>query len=139
MALSAFGEKSRRPTDDEVLATVGRAWEAWCRLITLVEERIEDVNQVWGYSGASSGWGLRVRHRERVLLYMTPRQGGFLVSFALGEKAVAAARAARLPKAVLEAIDAAPRYAEGRGVRFEVRTLRQAAPLAALTEIKLRN
>ncbi len=139
MSLSAFGDKTRQPTDDELSRTVGRAYGAWRRLIALVEERIESVTEVWGYSGAASGWGLRVRHRERVLLYMTPKQDGFLVSFALGEKAVAAARAARLPKLVLETIDAAPRYAEGRGVRFDVRTLRQAASLADLAEIKHRS
>jgi hypothetical protein len=46
---------------------------------------------------------------------MTPQKGRFLASFALGEKAVLAARAAGLPAALLAAVDAAPRYAEGRG------------------------
>jgi len=58
------------------------------------------------------------------------------VSFALGEKAVAAARAHKLPAAVLKAIESAPKYAEGRGVRLEVRQAREVSALATLAEIK---
>lgn len=67
---------------------------------------------------------------------MTPCAGHFLVSLALGEKAVAQARRARLPGEVIEAIDAAPRYAEGRGFRVAVDRTGQVAPLAALAHVK---
>jgi hypothetical protein len=70
---------------------------------------------------------------------MTPQIGKFLVSFALGERAVAAAKLGKLPPTLLEAIDAAPRYAEGRGVRIEVSSRRQVAGLALLAEIKSEN
>ena len=60
----------------------------------------------------------------------------FLVSFALGEKAVAAAEAARLPATILEAIAAAPRYAEGRGVRIAVTNARLVPALTTLAHIK---
>jgi hypothetical protein len=59
-----------------------------------------------------------------------------LVSFALGERAVTAARAKKLAAAVLDVIDASPRYAEGRGVRFEVKSVRQIPSLVVLTQIK---
>jgi len=67
---------------------------------------------------------------------MSPREDHFLVSFALGEKAVVAARAHKLRKAVLKAIESAPRYAEGRGIRLEVRQVREVPALAILAEIK---
>lgn len=70
---------------------------------------------------------------------MTPCDGHFLASFALGEKAVKEAHAAKLPKTLLSAIDAAPRYAEGRGLRIQVKQSRQVPSLAALAEIKHRN
>jgi hypothetical protein len=68
---------------------------------------------------------------------MTPCRSYFLVSFALGERAIAAARERDLPAAVRQAIDAAPRFAEGRGVRFEVRGLDEIAPFVALAGVKL--
>jgi len=67
---------------------------------------------------------------------MTPREDHFLVSFALGAKAVAATRAYKLPVNVLKAIESAPKYAEGRGVRLEVRQAREVAALATLAETK---
>ena len=70
---------------------------------------------------------------------MTPSLSHFVVSFALGEKAVAAARARKLPDSLLKVIDASPRYAEGRGVRIEVRTKQGIRPLVALARIKSAN
>ena len=55
------------------------------------------------------------------------------------EKAVKAAHAAGLPKTVLTAIDKAPKYAEGRGVRFEVRTKKDLEGIRELAAIKMSN
>ena len=65
------------------------------------------------------------------------RTGYFLASFALGEKAVQAARKSGLPAAVLDAIDHAPKYAEGRGVRFEVRRKQDVASIEELAMLKV--
>jgi hypothetical protein len=134
MALSAFDDKSRPPTPDRVAKVLGKARAAWDALRT--DPALSGLREEWGFTSKASGWGLRLRDDERVIVYMTPREGRFLVSFALGEKAVAAARAAGLPAELLAAIDAAPRYAEGRGVRVEVRSLKDARGIAALAGIK---
>jgi hypothetical protein len=139
MSLSAFKEKTRPPSDDDLRGVLGKAYVPWRKLIELVGARVEPLTDVWGFTSASTGWGLRLRHKERVILYMTPQEGQFLVSFALGEKAVAAARAARLPATILTAIEEAPKYAEGRGVRVSVKNSRQIPALASLAQIKLKN
>ena len=133
-----FGEKSAPPTDARLRTVLGRAYPSWEALIARVREHISPVAEVWAYTSASTGWGLRLRHKDRVILYMTPQQTQFLVSFALGEKAVAAAQATRLPRAIRDAIAAAPRYAEGRGVRMVVTSARQIPGLMTLVEIKAR-
>lgn len=124
------------PTDAQLRALLGASHGAWALLLERIAERIGPVSPVWGFTSAKAGWGLRVRRGERVIVYLSPRSGHFLVSFALGEKAVAAARERNLPAAVLAAIEAAPRYAEGRGVRFEVRSVREVPALASLAEVK---
>jgi len=136
MALSAFADQAHQPTDRDPRSILGKSYVAWIRLIELVSDRISPVSQVWGFTSASSGWGLRLKRNDRVILYMTLREDHFLVSFALGEKAVAAARTRKLPTAVLKAIESAPKYAEGRGVRLEVRQAREVSALATLAEIK---
>jgi hypothetical protein len=72
-----------------------------------------------------------------VIVYLTPCAGHFLASFALGERAVRAIREAGLPAVMLSLIEAAPRYAEGRGVRIPVRTAKDVKSIRALAAIKL--
>ena len=137
MALSAFDDKRHPPIDADLRSVLGPAYDAWGRLIELVSSRVPPIDEVWGFTSPATGCGLRLRRKDRIVLYMTPGDGRFLVSFALGEKAVAAARAENLPARILAAIDSAPRYAEGRGVRIEVKTVREVAPLVTLAKIKL--
>lgn len=139
MALSAFSDKSHQPTDKELRSTLAGSYAAWSALRSDVSSRIAGLTELWAFTSKSTGWGLRLRHKERVILYMTPCQGHFLVSLALGEKAVRQAHAAKLAKDVLAAIESAPRYAEGRGFRVSVTRVRQVAPLAALALIKHEN
>ena len=139
MPLSALTDKSHEPTDDHLRDVLGKAYQVWTQLIDSVAERIGPISQTWGFTSKSTGWGLRLRQKDRVILYMTPQNGKFLVSFALGERAVAAAKLLRLSSTLLEAIDAAPRYAEGRGVRIEVSSKRQVPALAVLAEVKSEN
>jgi len=136
MALSAFADKARQPAEKDLRSVLDKSYTAWVRLIELVCDRISPITQVWGFTSVSTGWGLRLKRKDRVILYMTPREGYFLVSFALGEKAVASAHAHELPPAVLKAIESAPKYSEGRGVRLEVRQAREVSALATLAEIK---
>lgn len=121
MALSCFDDKSAPPSESALRAALGESSPLWSELIQRIATRYAPLEEVWGFSGKSAGWGLRLRHGERTILYMTPREGHFLASFALGEKAVKVAHESKLPRAVLDVIAAAPRYAEGRGVRLEIR------------------
>ena len=136
MALSAFDEKARHPTNEQLRTVLGGAYQPWIDLLALIGERIDPAAAVWKFS---TGWSLRVLYKDRVIVYLIPQHNQFLASFALGEKAVAAARRAKLSAAVLRAIDDAPRYAEGRGVRIPVRGSRQLTTLARLAQIKRDN
>jgi hypothetical protein len=80
-----------------------------------------------------------LKRKKRTVLYMTPGKGYFLASFALGEKAVQAAHRSGLPDSVLNIIDGARKYAEGRGVRLEVRTKKDMENIKRLAAIKMAN
>lgn len=139
MALSAFDDKSRRPTEAELADVLGSTYGLWNELKHLVSGHLESENEVWGYGSKSTGWGLRIKEGERVILYMTPREGDFLVSFALGGKAVAAARQSTLPASVISIIDSSKRYAEGTGVRLEIRSAGDVRNAVTLALIKSAN
>ena len=135
MPLSAFEDKAAPPTPKTLATALGRSAPLWDRLQANLQAQHGPLSEEWNF-GKSFGWSFRLKQPKRVFVYMTPCKGHFLTSFVLGEKACAAAHAAKLPAPVLEQIDAAPRYAEGRGVRFQVRTKADAAAMEALAAIK---
>ena len=139
MALSAFDDKTKPPQDGELKTTLGTTFALWTRLKAAVAKDLGPVTEVWGFASKSTGWGLRLKQKDRVILYMTPCQGYFLASMALGEKAVALAHERKLPAAVLDVIDTAKKYAEGRGVRIEVRTAKDVQHVRQLVEVKAGN
>jgi hypothetical protein len=135
MAFSAFGDKDLQPLDSDLAETLGGSVELWDALISQMKTQFRPLSVDWGFSGKKWGWSLRLRHKTRTVLYLTPCSGHFVVGFALGQKAVDAAHESDLPQSTLETIDGSQKYAEGRAVRFEVRTsddLRSAAKIATI-------
>lgn len=137
MALSAFDDKSGPPKDKDLEIVLGRSFAHWADLIAWLRVRFEPVTETWGFSGSKWGWALKVQHRKRTILYLTPQAKGFLVGFALGEKAVKAAMATDLADETLECIRSAPRYAEGRGVRLPVSNKRLREAVKKVAEAKM--
>lgn len=139
MALSVFGDKAKPPTDSDLKTVLGKTHPLWLQLQDAIVADFAPITVEWGFAGKAYGWGLRLKAAKRAVLYMTPCAGYFLASFALGEKAVQAAHSAKLPAKMLSAIDAAPRYAEGRGVRLEVRSAADLRNIRKLADIKMAN
>ncbi len=137
MALSAFDDRSRPPRDDELEATLGATFALWSELQRVMAATFTPLSLEWGFSSKVTGWGARLRQNKRVILYLIPCKDHFLASFALGEKAVRAAHESDLPPAILQAIDGARKYAEGRGVRLEVRSSADLPAVAQLAAIKM--
>jgi hypothetical protein len=139
LALSAFDDKSQEPQAAELQKTLGRSGARWDELVAHIEAEFAPLTISWGFAGAKWGWSLRLKQKERTVLYMTPRDRHFLVGFALGEKAVKAAHTVPLDESVLALIDEAPKYAEGRGVRVEVRTKKDIESVRQLAAVKMAN
>jgi hypothetical protein len=137
MALSAFDDKSSPPEDRALAEMLGRATPLWTRLKDDVQEAHGPITAHWNFSGKAYGWSFRLAQKKRAILYMTPCRGYFLASLALGEKACRAAHAAKAPPQVLAIIDAAPKYAEGRGVRLPVRSRQDLSTVESLVMIKV--
>ena len=136
MALSVFDDRKVPPTDAAIERALGRSSAAWSRLnAELIGE--SELEEEWAFAGPKFGWSLRLKRGRRVIVYMTPCAGHFLASFVLGEKACAAASEAGLPASILAAIADAPKYAEGRGFRIPVRSLKEIPGLLRLAAIKL--
>ena len=137
--MSVFGDKSRPPRNDDLAATLGSTFVFWNELKRLIASRFAPQPIEWGFASKKTGWGLRLKREKRTILYMTPCRGYFIASFALGEKAVKSAHESDLPVSVLGVIDSAKKYAEGRGVRLEVKSAEDVRNVEKLAVIKMAN
>ncbi len=99
---------------------LGEAASLWESAIVHVRGRSPNVIETWHFVSSEIGWSLRLVERKRILVYLTPGDGQFRVGLVLGKKAVLEAREAGLSKETVAILDAAPTYAEGHGVRFDV-------------------
>jgi hypothetical protein len=136
---NAFIGKSAQPTSDEVTAALGSSATVWKEFLDWLAEEKGITEQEWNSSSPKYGWALRMKLKKRNIVYLGPCDGCFRVSFILGDKAMAAARQSNLSKSVLKALDEAPHYAEGTGVRLMVHTSKDLSPIRILTVVKLAN
>lgn len=134
---SIFEDKKSKPTQTQLDEALGRSTTHWKALVEHAKSEYAPLVEEWGFSGAKWGWSLRLKQKKRAIVYLTPRAKHFVAGFALGEEAVAALRDEGLPKAVQQVIDEAPRYAEGRGVRLEVRTKRDLEAVKRIAAAKM--
>jgi len=139
MALSVFDDKEKQPGRKDLEAALGRTAKVWAQLIDHLKKHYDPAVEEWCFAGNKWGWSLKVKRKKRAIFYMTPTKGCFQVGFALGEKAVNAALEMNLPKKVLDVIEEAPRYAEGRGVRLDVRKIADLKPIQKLAVAKMMN
>jgi hypothetical protein len=135
---NAFIGKIKAPTEAEVAAALGSTAGLWKQLVSWMAEQGACESE-WNSSGAKHGWSLRLKQKKRNIVYLSPCAGCFRVSFALGDKAVAAARGSDLAKSTLKIIDDAPRYAEGTGVRLMVKAEKDLGAIKKLALIKMAN
>ena len=137
MALSVFDDKLTPPTEASLKQALGESFAIWNKLKKVIAANYPPVSFEWGFTSKSTGWGMRIKQKERVILYMTPCEGYFLASLALGDKAVKAAQESNLPNKVLKIIAGSRRYAEGTGVRLEIRSMSDVPIVEKLAAIKL--
>ena len=139
MSPNAFIGRAEPPTDRELAAALGPAQLTWDKLLTVLARECGAEVHEWNSYSPKAGWSLRVKRKTRTIVWLGPREGAFIAAFILGDKALQAARAAKLPQRIVKIMNAAPKYPEGTGVRIEVKAPRDIEPLKRLAAIKLAN
>ncbi|MFN7993910.1 MAG: DUF3788 family protein [Bryobacteraceae bacterium] len=134
---NAFVGRAAAPGDQDLANALGPAKVLWDELLSVLEADFQLNVREWNSYSPKAGWSLRLKMKDRNILYLIPYAGGFAVSFALGDRAVRAARESRLPAWLIKNIGESRRYAEGTAVRFEVKSVREVAAVKKLTAIKL--
>jgi hypothetical protein len=137
--VNAFIGAKQMPTGPRLAKALGDSKTVWDDLIADLEGRVGIDAREWKSYSSKAGWTLRLLRGKRAIVYLSPGTACFLASFALGDKAILAARRAGFPEAIVAMIDAAKKYPEGTAVRVEVRTQADAAIVLRLAAIKRDN
>jgi hypothetical protein len=138
MALSIFEDKSKVPGNGELAKVLDSNFELWNKVKNFVILNYPAAKEEWNYSGKNYGWGFRLRDPKRVIVYMTPCDGFFKTSFVLGERAFNEALDTELSDETLFIIKTAKTYAEGTGVRIDIKDEELIEDVKKLIKIKLK-
>ncbi len=139
MSPSVFCDRSHPPDERGLAEALGKTAALWLEIRDAVKNDWEPVVEEWKYYGAKCGWSLKTLHKKRNLFFFVPGAGSFMISFVFGDKAVAAIERSDLPRALIEEVRSAKKYAEGRGLRITVGSRRDVGHVRKLIAIKMTN
>ncbi|NUM64294.1 DUF3788 domain-containing protein [candidate division KSB1 bacterium] len=139
METNVFMDKSIQPDGNRLARVLGENATFWEALKQHIMQKHGDFTEEWKFYNAKSGWTLKVLLKKRNLFFFTPLQGLFRLAFVFGDKAVAAVEKSDLPEALKNELRKARKYAEGRGIRIEVKSPKDVEHVKKLIDIKISN
>lgn len=135
MDTSIFTNKDKVPSETDLRKALGNNYENWCSVKDFVFKNCPVAFDEWNFS--KFGWNYRIKDKKRAIVYMMPCDKYFKASFALGEKATKEIMNSNISSAIKEIISSAKVYAEGRGVRIEVKNSNVLKDVLVITGIKI--
>ena len=102
-------------------------------------EPYPDGKAEWNFPGKKYGWSYRIKDKKRAILYFLPLDHYFKVAFVFGQKAFDQIMESPISDRIKKELSEAPKYAEGRGIRIDVKDELILPDIKGLIEIKLKN
>jgi hypothetical protein len=137
METSTFMNKAQLPTGNDLESTLGTTYPLWNTIREKVQEKYPGAKEEWNFSGIKYGWSFRMKDKKRAIIYFLPRQGYFKVAFVFGQKATDLILRSDIPDEIKNELASARVYAEGRGIRIDVKGSGILSAIFKLIEIKI--
>jgi hypothetical protein len=139
MDKSIFTDRKQIPGDKDLEEGLGGTFPLWKQIREAVSEHPSTLPGEWNYSGEKFGWSYRIKDKRRVIIYLLPREKYFKTAFVFGQKAFDEIMAGNFPETIRQELSAGKVYAEGRGIRIDVKDNRIVPDILKLIEIKIRH
>ncbi len=104
-----------------------------------VYQQYPNGKEDWNFPGKNYGWSFRIKDKKRAIIYFLPRENYFKVAFVFGQKALDQILETNIADSIKNDLLSAKKYAEGRGVRIDVKNKNVIPDIQKLIEIKLAN
>lgn len=136
---SIFSDKAVIPSEKDLAGKLGANYELWKQIQDLVLSKYPDGLSEWNYPGKKYGWSFRIKDKKRAIIYLLPRGQYFKVAFVFGDKAVDKIMNSRVSNVIKNELNNATKYAEGRGIRIDVKNDSLITDIELLIDIKINN
>lgn len=134
---SIFTDKKITPTQPDLKKALGATYDDWCILADFTHRSYKNARSEWKFSGEKYGWSFQVSDNKRVIIYLLPRKGFFKTGFVFGQKATEEIMKSDILEDLKKEISEARVYAEGRGVRIEIKDSSLLTDIKKLISIKI--
>lgn len=139
METNVFMDKSTQPDDHRLAHALGENAIFWEAIKKHLAQKHGEANEEWKFYNTKSGWILKTLLKKRNLFFLIPLPGFFRLAFVFGDKAVSAVEKSDLPEDIKTELKNARKYAEGRGIRIEVKSQKDVEHVKKLIDIKVGN
>lgn len=139
MDTSIFINKSQKPSDIELKSALGKTYAIWRLILEYVNSKNSLYINEWNYPGVKYGWSFRIKDKKRAIIYLLPRKDYFKAAFVFGQKATEEIKNSNVSQGIKEELLKAKVYAEGRGIRIDVKGKEIVDDIKQLADIKLSN
>ncbi len=136
---SVFTDQKEEPTEIQLKKALGNSFAFWQILNDFTHKSYPGALEKWNYSGKKHGWSFRIYDKKRVIIYLLPRDGFFKAALVFGQKATTEILESDMSDHIKNELNAAKVYAEGRGIRIEVRNEAVLEDIKKLVIIKIAN
>jgi hypothetical protein len=135
---SVFTNPQASPDDNELKKALDSTYPFWQTIVGYVRSRYPMAAEQWSYS-KNGGWSFVLKDKKRAIIYLLPRDKYFKVAFVFGQKATDEVLKSPVAEAIKSELESAKVYAEGRGIRIEVKHEIIVGDIEVLINIKLAN
>jgi hypothetical protein len=137
MDKSCFPDKDSFPDETKLSGFLENTYHLWHSLKTYVNQKNPDTKEEWSFPGEKYGWSFRIKDKKRAIIYLLPREKYFRVAFVFGQKATDRIMKSKIPETIKAELQEAKVYAEGRGIRIDVKDETIIQDIKELIDIKL--
>ena len=134
---SIFTDKNKLPNDNDLKESLGDTYQLWQLIKDYVISKYPKGFEEWSCS--KYGWSLRIKDKKRAIIYLLPRDRFFKVAFVFGQKATDMIMKSQIANSIKTELDSAKVYAEGSGIRIDIKDKMIISDIKELIDIKLAN
>ena len=135
MDKSIFLEKSQIPNTQNLFEALGDTYDYWMIFKNYVLLKYPEASEEWNYS--NYGWSFRMKDKKRVIIYLLPREKFFKTAFVFGQKATDIILQSAIALQIKSELESAKVYAEGRGIRIDIKDSSFINDIKELIDIKI--